>query len=659
MKVKPAQFLYATKLFVSVMLAFVAAARLGVPQPYWAMVTCCVLMNQVSGAIWSKAAYRFTATLAAGIVALLLGSLFASIPALMLAGAGIVATLTFGIGFLDRTPRAYSFQMFAITLIIIVAASMDHPEHMFDTAVARLTEISIGILSVTLVDSIIAPRSLDTVLRGNLRRWISEIERWIEDVLHVRGRSATLDQDRLRAMADITSLSQLTGNLHFDATVARHDIQVGLAIQQRLLKLVILLSAIEDRLQALGSDVTERLSPALADIRLAIEAGKAVPPSLIEQAREMDGAQDAAEPWRQLIHHALANLLTELAEIWAEVRVIEASANDGAKLSPTLSRDVRTTSAFPLSPDFGLALRMMAGIGVTFASLYGFWMVSGWQQASNVLLIGIVALAFFGNVDEPGKAIAGFGRMAVIASILVAILNYGLLPFATDLSSFILVMSLYMLPLGCWAAVNPMAVMVLAFGLSNINLQGTYSPPDFAVFLEASVASLIGIYAAYVGAGIFRRWGAAHELDRLYRMERKDMARLSWTATARTLPSYNARAVHRIVGLAGRLAATGQGDRTADLLARLRATLHVADLRIANGLLAPGDRADVERVLGRIASDLHLRVLPDDLLAQIDMALSGIWRLGATGGPAQSVMKALTGLRIALFARARAWVPAP
>ena len=573
MKLTPAQLLYATKLFASVMLAFVVAARLGVPQPYWAMVTCCVLINRVSGAIWSKAAYRFTATLAAGIVALLLGSLFASIPALMLAGAGIVATLAFGVGFLDRTPRNYSFQMFAITVIIIVAASMDHPEHMFDTAVARLTEISIGILSVTLVDSIIAPKSLDTVLRGNLRRWISEIERWIEDVLHVRGRTTTLDQDRLRAMADITSLSQLTGNLHFDATVARHDIQVGLAIQQRLLKIVILLSAIEDRLQALGPDVTGRLSPALADIRVAIEAGGTVPPSLIEQIREM---ASAAEPWRQLVHHALADMLTELAEIWAEVRAIEASANGGTKLSPDLSRDVRTTAAFPLSPDFGLALRMMAAIGLTYALLYGFWLVSGWQQAANILLIGIVALAFFGSVDEPGKAIGGFARLAVIASILVAILNYGLLPFATDLSSFILVMGLYMLPLGCWAAVNPMAVMVLAFGLSNINLQGTYSPPDFAVFLEASVASLIGIYAAYVGAGIFRRWGAAHELDRLYRMERRDVAHLSRAATTRLLPSYNARAVHRIVGLAGRLAATGQGDRTADLLARLRAGLHVA-----------------------------------------------------------------------------------
>src|SRR3546814_13768946 len=98
--------------------------------------------------------------------------------------------------------------------------------------------------------------------------------------------------------------------------------------------------------------------------------------------------------------------------------------------------------------------------------------------------MGTVAVAFFGGGDEPGKAIAAFGRFAVLSLFLAAILAYGLLPLANDFPTFLIVMGLFMLPIGMWAAANPMGVLVLAFGLSNINLQGHYMPYDFAFFLE-------------------------------------------------------------------------------------------------------------------------------------------------------------------------------
>src|SRR3546814_9897826 len=72
--------------------------------------------------------------------------------------------------------------------------------------------------------------------------------------------------------------------------------------------------------------------------------------------------------------------------------------------------------------------------------------------------MGTVAVAFFGGGDEPGKAIAAFGRFAVLSLFLAAILAYGLLPLANDFPSFLIVMGLFMLPIGMWAAANPMGV---------------------------------------------------------------------------------------------------------------------------------------------------------------------------------------------------------
>src|SRR3546814_8589001 len=80
-----------------------------------------------------------------------------------------------GVSFLDRTPRAYGFQLFAVTLMLVAVAGVDHPETMFDTVVARVTEISLGVLATTFVDSVIAPRSLGGLIRSNLRRWLPEI----------------------------------------------------------------------------------------------------------------------------------------------------------------------------------------------------------------------------------------------------------------------------------------------------------------------------------------------------------------------------------------------------------------------------------------------------------------------------------------------------
>src|SRR3546814_4488563 len=69
------------------------------------------------------------------------------VPLLLIISSGIVATIAFGVSFLDRTPRAYGFQLFAVTLMLVAVAGVDHPETMFDTVVARVTEISLGVLA--------------------------------------------------------------------------------------------------------------------------------------------------------------------------------------------------------------------------------------------------------------------------------------------------------------------------------------------------------------------------------------------------------------------------------------------------------------------------------------------------------------------------------
>lgn len=654
------QLLFSVKLYIAGMLAFAIAVRIGLPQPYWALVTCCVCMNPTTGAIRSKAVYRFTGTLCAGLSTLVMVGLFASTPLLLIIAAGLVATAAFGASFLDRTPRSYGFQLFAITLMLVAVAGVDHPEAAFDTVVARVSEIGLGVVITTLVDSVIAPRSLGGTMRSSLQRWLPGMERWARDVFDGLGRDAKEEHDRLKILSDIRSLSQLTALLRYDPAIERGELRLALAIQQRLLRMVPILSAIGDRINSFGATEREALAPCLADARTCLASGSPPGDELADSVRHLPAGTGRERPWHQLVHDTLAVMLVEVLTLWNEVQQLDATLMGKVALDRDLARSARNSGAAPLPPDFDHALRMAAGIGVAYILLCGLWLATGWHQGPNAVLIGSVALSFFGGGDEPGKAIAMFGRFAALALTLAAILSYGLLPLASDFLTFAMAMGLFILPIGLWAAVNPMATLVLAFGLSNINLQGTYAPTDFAAFLETSFASLLGIFVAFLGASLFRTWGAGHQVQRLLHIEAREIARLSRFATQRLREIYIQRALDRISVMTARLAATGQVEKSARLIARLRVGVTVADLRIVGNALDPEARQATEQVLEEFRLDFDKSQPAPRLLSLIDRALDQLWLTGGadTGTRSDRAMHSLAGLRIALFESAPAWIPA-
>nr|WP_276308250.1 FUSC family protein [Mixta theicola] len=104
------------------MLAFALAENIGLQNPYWAMVTCCVLSNPVSGAVRARATYRFCGTLFAGVLTLTISAFLSNTPQLLIIVAGLSSSLMLGISYLDRTPRAYFFQLGAITMMLVAIA---------------------------------------------------------------------------------------------------------------------------------------------------------------------------------------------------------------------------------------------------------------------------------------------------------------------------------------------------------------------------------------------------------------------------------------------------------------------------------------------------------------------------------------------------------
>ncbi|EBS3742189.1 FUSC family protein [Salmonella enterica subsp. enterica serovar Saintpaul] len=645
MKIGKSQLLYAAKLFISAMLAFALAESIGLQNPYWAMVTCCVLSNPVSGAVRARATYRFCGTLFAGVLTLALSAWLSNTPELLIIAAGLSSSLMLGLSYLDRTPRAYFFQLGAITMMLVAIAYINHPDTMFTMVVTRVTEICLGILAVTLVDSVLFPSSLAPVLRTRLKGWLSDLARWQEDSLDGKDGDAQAEADRIRLLGDIASFNQMMTTLSYDSSVNKLTRQAAISIQQRVLQIVPLLSSIGSSITALSADLRSRLQPGLNEVRR--QAVEPVPCYASSVSLLPPGI--TLSPWETLIVDELAEQIEQWLTLWGEVQLLYAFL-EGEPLSAALRTQMMHSRVFSPPPDTGMALRMFAGILTTYALLCGLWYFTGWEQGANMVLLGVVAIGFFGAGDNPGAAIATFGRFAIIAMALGALLIYVLLPLAGDYGSFLIVMGLFLLPLGVWAASNPLATLAIALSLSNVNFQGHYAPNNMGLYLESTTGTLIGVYFAFLCAALFRRWGTDQVVARLMRHDAQEMLRLNRHVTESELQRYQARALDRITALGSRLSAVGQADCSPQLLMRLKTGIDLIRLQQAGGL-TPGASPSADLPAAFHQLSLSARV-PATLLSQLDASLEHAWRQND-----RRALRPLTRLRLLHFPTALHWNP--
>ncbi|MFN1140502.1 FUSC family protein [Serratia quinivorans] len=645
MKVGKRQLLHAAKMFISAMLAFALAESIGLQNPYWAMVTCCVLSNPVSGAVRARATYRFCGTLFAGVLTLAISALLSNTPVLLIAAAGLSSSMMLGISYLDRTPRAYFFQLGAITMMLVAIAYINHPDTMFTMVVTRVTEICLGILVVTLVDSVLFPSSLAPVLRKRLKGWLSDLARWQEDSLDGKAGDAQAEADRIRLLSDIASFNQMMTTLGYDSSVDKSTRQAAISIQQRVLQIVPLLSSIGSSIAALPGSLQPALQPWLDEIRQ--QASK----NTLNYARLnlLLPRDESLSPWEKLIVDELSEQIERWLTLWSEVQQLNAFL-EGEPLPAALQAQMMRSRVFSPPPDTGIALRMFAGILTTYILLCGLWYFTGWEQGANMVLMGIVAIAFFGAGDNPGATIATFGRFAAIAMALGALLSYVLLPLAGDYGSFLIVMGLFLLPLGVWAATNPLATLAIALSLSNVNFQGHYAPNNMGLYLESTTATLIGVYFAFLCAALFQRWGTDQVVMRLIRQDAQEMLRINRHICEADLQRYQARGLERISALGSRLASLGQVDRSPQLLARLKTGINLIRLQQAcefnNGAVRLPELLVSFRQLSLAAET------PSVLLSQIDAGLQQAWKQND-----RRILRPLTRLRLLHFPTALHWNP--
>jgi len=668
------EVLFSVKSFAAAMLALYIAMRIGLPRPFWALMTAYIVAAPFAGPTRSKAVYRFGGTFLGAFATVLIVPAFANSPELL----SLVLALWVGgclyVSLLDRTPRSYVLMLAGYTAGLIAFPAVDNPGTIFDIAVARVEEILLGITCATVVHSLVLPQSFGPVMLGRLDNALRDARNWIADALAPNGDVKSAG-DRRKLAGDITELRMMAVHLPFDTSHLRWTSNAIHALQERLAAMVPLLSAIEDRLLAmrqLGAlDSSSRWRTLLADITAWASTPKGETPADPQRLR---AAIDALAPapsrhanWLELVQLNLAARLRALVDLGVEGQTLRRHIGAGAAGAlPPEARHLPGVPAHALHLDRGMAL--VSALAAIIATLAGcaFWIATGWPSGAAVPMMAAVMSCFFATQDDPVPFIKGFLVWTIYSVPLSAFYLLAVLPAIHSFEMLVLACAPVFLLLGVLIA-RPATfgkAMPFMFGIAGtLALQDT-NTADAASFINGTLAQLAGLALAVLVIGLFRSVGAGWTARRLLRAGWKELARMGDGRQAPSVPEFSARMVDRIALLTPRLAMAGaqQDLQAADALVDLRIGLNMTQLLAARHELGRSQAA-LWALLEHLAQHFEARPRHDAqedarLLASLDNALRSVSAAQASTAR-RDALAALAGIRRDLFPQALPYQPSP
>ena len=676
-----AEWLFSFKAFAAAMLAVFLASWAGQPRPFWALMTAYVVANPLAGAVRSKGLFRFIGTLIGGAAAVLLVPRFANAPELLSLALALWVAGCLCLSLRDRTPRAYAFMLAGYTAALIGFPSVDTPLAIFDTAVARLEEIGLGVLAATLVHSLVLPNSLSSSVLGLLDRTLGDTRAWLGDIAARRDGGA----DRRRVAGDITQLRLLSIHIPFDTSHLRWTAEAVHAMQDGVAALTPLLAGVEDRLQALEAHGggAGRLPDDVRAMLAAIGPWLALPAAEAQARLRALRAQLAAltgeaarhrladDPWARLLRVALAERMAALLEGWLHCMHQRADIDRGLAGEAVPSRPGPSLSGPKLHRDMGMALWSGAAALIAILVCCAFWILTGWPMGSAAAMMAAIFCCFFAAMDDPVPAIHGFLRWTVLSMPFGALYVLVLLPLVRDMWTLMAVCAPMFLIVGAYVG-RPStfgAALPFLFGVIGTLVMHDTAQVDLTSFLNSMSGQLAGVFVAAQVTRLMRSVGAdwsARRIQRATWRELDELARLP--RSAGRAQAYLLRMLDRISLLAPRVAQAGgsvPGVPTDDALHDLRVGADLVALQAARGRLPQAAALPLPPLLTAIGDWQRARIAgradaiaspPAAVLDRLDAALAGLVAAYPTSQalPAEAIpaASALMGLRRNLFPQA-------
>ena len=671
------ELLFSVKSFAAAMLSIYISMRIGLPRPFWAMMTSYIVAAPFAGPTRSKGLYRAGGTILGAVAVTFAVPQLVNSPELMSLAIALWIGACLFISLLDRTPRSYLLMLAGYTAGLIAFPAVNDPGAIFDIALARVEEIVLGITCATLLHSLVLPQPFGPVLLARMDNAVRDAQHWIRDALNPAGDKRSAG-DRRKLAGDITELRMMSTHLPFDTSHLRWTEKAVNALQERLAQFVPVVSGIEDRLTALrdmgATTVSAHWDALLKDVvgltdnpkETAIAARGA---RLHERIDELAPPVHRALSWTGLIELNLAARLHRLVDICVETRALRQHIDAGVSgsLPPEVRRLPGALNKVPVSAlhlDYGMAALSAFACVVAVLICCAFWILTGWPAGATAPMMCAVLCCFFSTQDDPVPFIKSFLAWTVYSIPASAVYLLVLLPAVHSFEMLVLVCAPMFILLGVLLA-RPSTfgrAMPFLFGICGTLAMVDTHNADMVTFVNSMLSQVLGLTVAAVTTRVVRTVGAAWTARRLLKAGWNELARLG-AGEKTTLPEFSARMVDRVGQLTPRLAQAGpqQDLQAADAVRDLRTGLNMTLLQQVRRQLGRGEAA-----LGPVMTQLsrHFAQLPSidkdgeaRLLDAVDNALRAICE-GTRDAAQREALAALTGIRRDLFPWAAPYQPA-
>jgi len=661
--------IFSVNCYIATILTMFVAFSLDLKSPGWAMTTVYLTSQPLSGAMRAKAVYRAIGTFVGGAAMVAIVPNLVDAPELTTLAIILWVALCVFVSVLDRTPRSYMFVLSGYTAALIGFPSVLAPDTVFETAVSRVEEITLGVVCAAIVHSLIFPKSAFSAFEQKLRSAIADTRRWLADGLTQQA-TPEAEMERRRIAADISELYLLGTSLRFDTSPHRPDISTIRAFDRKIVALLPLVSAIEDRLTLLRriGPLDAKLTRALAGVSdwLKPKAGDRL------RAAELKEACVAATPtvgsqssWADLVTVNLTVRLIELIDSWQACLSFAAYLADPRQ---TPSADIRAAAAQigpkPMHTDPGIALLSALAAAVAMGICAFFWIATAWPEGAGAIAFAAVACTLFASLDDPTPTIRNITFILALCIPIVFVYQFFVLPAIGGFVLLCAVLAFVLIPAGILMAIPAYAAIGLALALGfcvEMGLQTSYTA-DLAAIVNSNSAFVLGGVAALVVTRLMRVIGTQASARRLIRATYRDLADLAAGRSHPTRDQWASRMLDRVALLLYRRPRFEPRPQHefADALEDLRLGVNMIETQsIAPAMSKPTQDALAAMFAGVAA---HFRALArgrvaqlgDDLLQKIDIAIS---EATACTAATHACVAAIVGLRQTLYPDAPPYRP--
>ncbi|MFA2892507.1 FUSC family protein [Acinetobacter pittii] len=508
--------IFALKTFIAGMLALFVSFELDLINPMWSIGTVLIIANPYSGMVSSKCVYRVVGTIGGAVIALTLTPHLINTPWIFTVVLSLWVGFALYVSLLDRTPRSYAFMLagYSTAMIVFNAITYIDQYNIFDIALARVIEISIGVISSAVVSATILPMHIGSAIKQRVIKALKDTENLFANLLNTDSQQnntqllAAITRDTTDIHALAVHLSYEKGELHGMTKPLQemlHQISMVVAnlvaLSERIKQLQELrfIETHAEKLQQLSAHVVQFLEQKdlivdenILQLPDEFESDFA---SLMESASTHQQVLVAA--MKMDVRHFISNVLA--------VKVLWQRIQQGNKEIP--DNITPMTTKYPsLHRDHGVAIRGgISAVLITFI-VTGVWIVSGWKAGFMMAQMGAVTACILTALDNPVPVLRIFIWGSIASAVLVFVYAFGIFPHVTtfwELGPVLLPMFLFAVSMMANQMLMPVGMVLGINTMMGLNLHNAYSM-DAVSYLDSSFAMILGVLVSLIVIDVVR-----------------------------------------------------------------------------------------------------------------------------------------------------------